>query len=157
MIDLLNLSNLKGQTIYKVWMPTKNSYESIYFEKFTDCYFSEYSLTIPDKYDMVNFRCEINGLNEQGKCINVCGFNGRIKNNSDDTIKPIFFLDIGEALNEKKRLLQIIKKHKERVILETKKSLERLIKYENTMLLSPCSFLNEDDKNSELKLKVTII
>lgn len=156
MINLLSLSNIKNQTIYKVWMPTKNSYESIYFEKFTDCNFSEYSLTEPDKYNMVNFRCEIKGLNEQGKRVNVCGFDGRIKNNSDDAIKPIFFLDIDEALNEKKRLLQIIKEHKEKVISDATKDIQNLI--EEGKMLRPCNLcLRENNEHSELKLKLTVI
>jgi hypothetical protein len=105
---------------------------------------------------MVNFRCEIKGLNEQGKRVNVCGFDGRIKNNSDDAVKPIFFLDIDEALNEKKRLLQIIKEHKEKVISDATKDIQKLI--EEGKMLRPCNLcLRENNEHSELKLKLTVI
>jgi len=107
MINLLELNkNFNGIEIYKVWKPTINHLpDEIFYDKFTECHFSKYSLKGPDEHGMVDFECEIRGVDKKGKDVDVCSFSGRIDKSGDSTIKKIFFLNINEAIKEKERLI----------------------------------------------------
>lgn len=125
MINLLKLDkNFNGQTIYKVWRSVVNLPASVLYQKFTNCHFTKYSLKGPDKYGMIEFECEIRGTDKYGKNKIVCSCSARTTNDDDYLNKPIFFLDVNEALREKERIISDIKEDIEKFNENCKISLE---------------------------------
>lgn len=99
MINLLNIWVVK-QPIYKVYRSVINLPARVLCEKFTECTFSKYAIKGPDEYGMIDFECEIKGFDFYGNYVTVCSFDGRVRVDSEDLIKPQFFLTLDEALKE---------------------------------------------------------
>ena len=125
MINLLKLGkNFNNQTIYKVWRSVENLPARVLYQKFTNCHFTKYSLKGPDEYGMIEFECEIRGTDKYGKNKNVCSCSVRTTNDDDYLNKPIFFLEVNEALKEKERIISDIKEDIEEFNEHCKISLE---------------------------------